>query len=102
MSAYCKGLSGTVCCVLTHPGSGEGGGFHLAPARQGWCEGGSLGLNYALWVIRIGQLTFAGNYHWLVPVSEFSWASLVKFPKWVKWAIHSSQGITDSVYIVSQ
>ena len=65
-SVRCKGLSSTVGCVLTHLGSG--GFTWLQPDRGGVRGGGGVRfmLTFYLWAIRIGQLAFAGNDHWLV------------------------------------
>ena len=48
-------------------------------------------LTFYLWAIRIGQLAFAGNYHWLFTMLLSSSGLAVKFTEWVIWAIHGSQ-----------
>ena len=75
-----------------------------APARQGWCEGegGSLMLTFYLWTIPIGQLAFAGNYHWFATMLLSLSSLAVMFTKWVIWVTytHSTVQCTSLICIV--
>ena len=106
-SVYCKDLPSTVC-VLTHLGQAgvEGAITWFQPDRGGVRgEGGSL--------MPARRSPSVGNSDWSVdfcgqlPLPGPSFMTqlcitIVKFPKWVIWAIHGSQQFTDSVYTVSR
>ena len=70
---------------MTHLGSG---GFTWLQPDRGGVRGrvGSLMLTFYLWAIQIGQLAFAGNYHWLTTMHLSSSSLAVKFTEWVTWA----------------